>query len=193
MSPSNRQDVDYPENWNFVSDTGNNWANTGQVVSNEEIHQQAIDGNDSYGIFNTGTTDVIRTSEGLSSVMHGRPFSLFTNGVASLGWMDTLTRFNGGDASIVNGTSFAPNKIAMLPKLFMGILMLPAAERAYNFLRISIRHKFAFKGIRGISAGAGDPVFNPVSDSWGYRNEYTAGSIPDSSKRRQEKGIVKSA
>lgn len=29
-------------------------------------------------------------------------------------------------------------------------------------------------------------MFNPQTNAWGYRNEYDAGVVPDSSKRREE-------
>lgn len=122
--------------------------------------------------------------------------SMFTSGMQSLGWLDTLSRVDhnitisptvsGGSQLPIN---FSPQHITLLPKIFMGVMMLPAAHRAYNFLRLSIRHKFAFKGIRGISAGQGDPAFN-YSTTWGYSNQYDQGVVPAS---KADKAVVKAS
>lgn len=58
----------------------------------------------------------------------------FTNGVTRMGWLPT--------------TSFGREGlgITVLPKIFMGVLVLPPAYNVEQFFRLSIRHVFEFAG-----------------------------------------------
>lgn len=69
-------------------------------------------------------------------------FQEFTNGVARLGWLPTVS-FGYGNESAVNLPQVG--SITMLPKLFMGILVLPPSYNVEQFFRLSIRHEFLFK------------------------------------------------
>lgn len=69
--------------------------------------------------------------------------------------------------------------IAELPKLFMGLVMLPPANLCRNYLRVMIRHKFKFAQYRTITTGAGDQGDWDVSaGTLGYHNEYTGNVEP---------------
>lgn len=187
MAPVNADVADYPENASGQWGTSNLYDGDfpGSISPSSE--------DDMGNVKNPAVADWDAYSN--IRLKFGTPYSLFTNGVQKLGWMDTLSRVTYGSPtsaespSGTNNSSFSYNKIQMLPKIFMGIMMLPAQERAYNFLRISIRHKFAFKNVRGISAGAGDPVFDPVATTWGYYEDISS-VVPDSKERREKKGIL---
>lgn len=58
-----------------------------------------------------------------------------TNGTARLGWMPTSQ--NARDGSVV---------ATMLPKLYMGILVLPPSYNVEQFLRFRITHRISFRG-----------------------------------------------
>lgn len=62
----------------------------------------------------------------------------FTNGVARLGWLPTTSY---GSSTANEGLP----SITVLPKLFMGMLVLPPAYNVEQFFRLSIRHVFEFK------------------------------------------------
>lgn len=98
--------------------------------------------------------------------------SMFTNKCTRLGWMDTL-QISGGKNTA--GGQFEARQIALLPKLFMGMLLLPPAYLTRNYLRIIIQHKFAFSGYRTITTGgASKSVFVAP---YGYKNHIT-GNVP---------------
>lgn len=97
--------------------------------------------------------------------------TLFTNKTSRLGWLDTL--------QIVGNKStgpFAPAQVTQLPKIFMGILMLPPAYLTRQYLRIIITHKFKFSGYRTITTGGAYPDWNAYV-SHGYANRIT-GNVP---------------
>lgn len=83
--------------------------------------------------------------------------SLFTNKMMRLGWLDTF-QFLGQNADKANAASDLYNtgngRIAQLPKLFMGMLMLPPAHLCRQYLRVIIRHKFRFSQYRSITEGS---------------------------------------
>lgn len=176
ISPVNMDADDYWENSeNFDTNPGNTDRMPGgnQMTDDDEPRARAWNAPVEWHTA-TGNETTFRAMTYGSSV--------FTSGVQRLGWMDTLNR-NIYNSNTVP-SNFSTTRIALLPKVFMGVLMLPPALRAYNFLRISIRHKFAFRGIRGISAGAGDPVFTPTGTNWAYYNQFDAGSVPDSANKK---------
>lgn len=103
--------------------------------------------------------------------------SMFTTGVRRLGWLDTLQIVGRKGSQL----TFDPENIALLPKLFMGILVLPKANLVRNYLRVVITHKFKFAGYRTITTGGAFPEFDPNSHHYGYANHIT-GEVPASSK-----------
>lgn len=122
-------------------------------------------------------------SEGLEVSESFKAISrLFTTKTIPLGWQDTMnvTGVYGqtNPESVQSMAFFDKAKVNKLPKIFMGILMLPPAMRSYQMLRINVRHKFAFRDYRGITEGACSPDSFPVGadvdDAPGYENAYTA-------------------
>lgn len=95
----------------------------------------------------------------------------FTNGVTRLGWLPT-TSFSSGSMNTVS--------ITVLPKLFMGILVLPPAYNVEQYFRLSIRHVFEFKDFTMSLGPMGRqamtlPETPNVTDRSGYYNwiDYT--------------------
>lgn len=102
--------------------------------------------------------------------------NVLTNKCMRLGWMDTL-QFLGNRN--VEATA-SPENIALLPKLFMGILMLPPAYLCRQYLRVVITHRISFKGYRTITTGGN--IFTNVRNAgyaFGYGNLMT-GNTPSS-------------
>lgn len=98
--------------------------------------------------------------------------SIFTNKLTRLGWRDTMQFVGNATKSMV----FESGKITELPKLFMGILMLPPAYLTRQYLRVIITHRFAFKGIRTVTTG-GNTIDFATSQKLGYAYEIT-GNVP---------------
>ncbi len=107
--------------------------------------------------------------------------SLFTTGVRRLGWLDTLQIVGRKGSQL----TFDAENIALLPKLFMGLLILPKANLVRNYLRVVITHKFKFAGYRSITTGGAFPDFDPNSNHYGYANHIT-GEVPSASSKLAE-------
>lgn len=84
--------------------------------------------------------------------------------LTSLGWLDTRnvlqipTDFvfetgttEIGDRATLGELAMATQNDVTLPKIYMGILLLPPAYKTEQYFRMIINHHFAFKGFRGIS------------------------------------------
>lgn len=99
--------------------------------------------------------------------------SVFTNRLTRLGWLDTMQFVGGATKSMV----FEDGKITELPKLFMGVLMLPPAYLTRQYLRVIITHRFAFKNIRTVTTG-GNTIDFATSQKLGYAYEIT-GNVPN--------------
>lgn len=67
----------------------------------------------------------------------------FTNGVAPLGWLPTVT-FGASGTNNDDIQQSAP-QLTVLPKIFMGMLVLPPAYNVEQYFRMSIRHVFEFR------------------------------------------------
>lgn len=102
----------------------------------------------------------------------------FTNGVAPLGWLPTTVSIPEGSGS---GSSAAvTTAITKLPKLFMGVLVLPPAYNVEQFFRLSIRHTFLFKDFTqslfplfGSVSGTDADDSLPVAESYFNWIDYT--------------------
>lgn len=91
--------------------------------------------------------------------------SFMTSKLHPLGWQDTysvhqkssdstpLTGSAEGDAGAIGSIFASPNLNVPLtvPKVFMGMIMLPPAYKTEQYFRLIINHNFAFKGFRGAS------------------------------------------
>lgn len=83
----------------------------------------------------------------------------FTNGCQKLGWLPTSTAVQG--YTTVLGTDVADRpRITALPKLFMGILVMPPSYSQEQFMRMVLRHEFEFSGFQS-STGSFDVDFPP--------------------------------
>ena len=103
---------------------------------------------------------------------------MFTNKMTRLGWMDTLQYIGQNENPSVPGM-FTREMIAELPKLFMGICLLPPANLCRQYLRVIIRHKFKFAQYRSITTGGSDEQDWDVNTQvFGYANLYTGNVDP---------------
>lgn len=112
--------------------------------------------------------------------------SLFTSKMHRLGWLDTL-QYVGRNGSITNPLVPLDGDIAQLPKVFMGLLMLPPSYLCRQYLRVIIRHKFKFAGYRTITTG-GAIVGNPETNLGNYGYWYT-GNLAGESKVEDAKEL----
>lgn len=107
--------------------------------------------------------------------------SFFTQGLTPLGWLDTrsvpaqgtgdaqVTGTASTDATAVGGLwKSVQAPLTTIPKIFMGMIMLPPAYKTEQYFRLVINHNFAFKGFRGISM-VNDTV-EDVNNAYGYSN-----------------------
>lgn len=102
--------------------------------------------------------------------------SMFTSKMHRLGWLDTL-QFLGQNVEGSDPVGSDINCIALLPKIFMGLLMLPPANLCRQYLRVIIRHKFKFAQFRTITTGGVSVGTAPLSFAYGYHNDMT-GNVP---------------
>lgn len=117
-----------------------------------------------------GVPDVMDNSGDTYSAFRTMP-QMFTNGVSRLGWLPTTTY------GFATGQKPVPC-VTVLPKLFMGILVLPPAYNVEQFFRLAITHVFEFKEFT-CSLGPMDEVAHPTDplesagvDTPGYRTSY---------------------
>lgn len=106
---------------------------------------------------------------------------VFTNKMTRLGWMDTL-QYIGQNVPADSEGTFTREMIAQLPKLFMGICLLPPANLCRQYLRVIIRHKFKFAQFRSITTGGIDEQDWIHSAIYGYANLYSGNEskyLPD--------------
>lgn len=125
----------------LLPNVGSSTALTGQGDSSLRYSGSALD--------NGVPKDTVATTVSASSYVQGEVPNLnlaatgsggnnqiyvqeFTNGVTRLGWLPTLTYGSNG------------LQVSILPKLFMGVLVLPPAYNVEQFFRLSIRHVFEF-------------------------------------------------
>ncbi|QBP37181.1 capsid protein [Porcine associated smacovirus] len=91
--------------------------------------------------------------------------SLFTSRLESLGWIDTRSRHVKGMNAPLTGTSVGTKNDAKniatvwksiesknaIPKVFMGMIMLPPAYKTEQYYRLIVNHNISFSGFRGVS------------------------------------------
>lgn len=110
--------------------------------------------------------------------------NFFTERLHQLGWLDTRVRvMQQSISAATSGDVDADNqivsdlfeavedvqKINYLPRLFMGVILLPPAYKAEQYYRLVLNHRFSFKKFRGLSM-RGDHVGNVGP---GYAPGYT--------------------
>lgn len=153
--------ANYPDNSDEVANIPSGTPVPGSVINTGSgIRQFAIP---STAVFDDNADDFTQKFVG----------SMFTNKLTRLGWLDTMQFVGCQTKSMV----FESGKICELPKLFMGILMLPPAYLCRQYLRVIITHRFAFKGIRTVTTG-GNTINFQDNQKLGYAYEVT-GNVPD--------------
>lgn len=106
------------------------------------------------------------------------PVRYFTPRTVPLGWLDTrqvvpyVPEGNVGSvpfadldetiAGLVRGKTIWNE----LPKIFMGIILMPPAYKTEQYFRVIINHAFAFKGFRGISMSNDMLELPPNYENW---------------------------
>lgn len=98
----------------------------------------AGDGSSAYGVINDAT-----------NVGGNAYVQEFTSGCERLGWLPTTIHTQGTAVPLITA----------LPKLFMGVLVLPPCYSINQFMRAVIVHSFSFKDFN-TSTGAFDPIFS---------------------------------
>lgn len=133
----------------------------------------------------------IQSSNGnlVSVGTNGSGINFFTERMHRLGWLDTRSRvMSAADAQSVVVTGDPTDdavaldtlyqnvevteKTNILPRLFMGICLLPPAYKAEQYYRLVLNHRFSFRKFRGLST-RGDLVgrYGPGTAP-GYTNMY---------------------
>lgn len=127
-----------------------------------------------------------------------------------LGWIDTRQWVSGGGQSqaIVNQTShptdemfaqkLAANYLAddsrycTIPKLFMGMCLLPPAYKTEQYFRIILNHKFAFAKYRGTSMRDSEQQYSSIGNVVNmYTNSSKAGAVKEViSNDADDKGVL---
>ena len=141
---------------------------------------QSIPGSSSY--FSNpaypGWPDVSDVSAGSLSATnwYGAQNSFFTPRLTRLGWMDTYTwgtavstssiaadttgNFNQNMNEWFEQLDSKARAVARLPRIFMGMILMPPAVGHQQYYRLMINHRFAWKDFRGISGGASTEKLN---------------------------------
>nr|QRV62031.1 capsid protein [ssDNA virus sp.] len=118
-------------------------------------------------LYGTGVTGTPETGTGGNPVPWRVPMdltqnSMFTSRLESLGWLDTRSRhsvsrqtnLNGKPADDQDSIDTLWSNLEVLnrvPKIFMGMILLPPAYKTEQYYRLIINHNFSFKGFRGVS------------------------------------------
>lgn len=177
-----------------------NLGTNGQIMPTNDMASTDYAENSSYGDAGGANTSTLQPGVAVKSAVDtARPFaitptrmydvstglpqyrimnSMFTTSCRRLGWIDTLQMIGQKDSQFI----FDSSQIALLPKLFMGLLILPPAYLTRNYLRIIITHKFKFAGYRTITTGGAFPDFDPNSTAFGYVNAITGNTAGSESK-----------
>lgn len=117
------------------------------------------------------TIDSVYTYDGSSPSIQMAYKQQFTNRMTSLGWLPTVTLQNPVDGSA--------GGITMLPKCFMGVLVMPPAYNVEQFFRMVITHSFSFKDFTSSLDAMDYFSFKPSldqDDALPYRNWIDYGS-----------------
>nr|QCC72698.1 capsid protein [Cressdnaviricota sp.] len=87
--------------------------------------------------------------------------SLFTSRLEPLGWIDTRSRHVKGINGQLKGNMSDKGTVAtawssvesknFIPKVFMGMIMLPPAYKTEQYYRLIVNHNISFSGFRGVS------------------------------------------
>lgn len=92
---------------------------------------------------------------------------LYTSGVTRMGWLPTSVNVPGGV------------RVALIPKQFMGILVMPPSYNVEQFFRMSIQHSFSFKDFTTSTALSeiDAPTVDPNDNSYFNWIDYDVTSV----------------
>lgn len=161
-----------------------------QTLGSKSGHvEQVEDHNDAYGFMNLGGLVKIPSESLGGPTLQAMDMAMFTNGLRPLGWLPTVQfappdNYNGGDSD----TNFAVRGYVLLPKLFMGVLILPPSYKTQLYFRMILTHTFYFKDFSTSLVGAG-PMFTGPPDSY-FENLPDSAGVTSSSLDVQS-GTVK--
>lgn len=134
-----------------------------------------------------------------------RGLAYFTTRLHRLGWLDSTLRVSHmGDQQVVSWEDDSTNPSTLLltpseanfnewtekaseqpnqlPLLYMGLIMLPPAYKANQYMRLILNHSFSFKGFRGIST-SNDPKYEAgLAGNLNARSTYRSFIPTDESK-----------
>lgn len=173
--PTNGLSVDnYSENNPFIPSAP---THTGNTSGSENGQFSTPSGTGGWTAPIVGPTQVLDPVAGTYKYLAGMN-SIFTSKMHRLGWLDTL-QYVGQNVPPSGGLVGTDNfNIALLPKIMMGILMLPPANLCRQYLRVIIRHKFKFAQYRTITTGSNTAGYwNAFTQPFGYFNEIS-GNVP---------------
>lgn len=112
------------------------------------------------------------------------PNQIFTPRTVPLGWMDTRSvvgyqESSEDDVDLDDVEDWMKSTIqtvrATMPKIFMGVILLPPAYKTEFYFRMIVRHTFAFAGFRGVSMG-NDMLDAPTVHDW--NDKISSGEVP---------------
>lgn len=109
------------------------------------------------GLLNITRTGTLSGTFNQPADVSGQAF--FTGRLEPLGWLDTHSVHTSKDSAFfTNSTENGSwpnwdtlNPLNTVPKIFMGMIMLPPAYKTEQYYRMVINHNFAFKDFRGAS------------------------------------------
>lgn len=126
-----------------------------------------------------GDFDIVDTTSSTPGQMYqdriNEGISYFTSRLHRLGWLDTTTRHAGNkvvqqysglaptSTDISNFLSYISENLNSLPLLYMGVILLPPAYKANQYMRLVLNHSFSFKGFRGISTNMSNQAWNALA------------------------------
>lgn len=178
-------------------------ASTRQIAPGTSVTGIGSDKNDLMGVNVSGDFDIAGDSFG-GSLSNGAWSStetrftpqFVTPRLTSLGWLDTrnvlhgtalvsdpITSATDGQPTLETQKAIALQNDTVLPKIYMGMILLPPAYKTEQYFRLIINHHFGFKGFRGVSmdnSQAGIYAFpdNYVNANEGFESSDVTNGVP---------------
>lgn len=152
----------------------------GPIEASDDSANQAL-------IFNNGDAQGIRGMFNHHDGINSTGTYFLSNGLKSLGWLPTTRQVVGSDDMSTDvpypDGQWISQKINVLPKCFMGVLIFPPSYGQVKWCyRLIISHTFEFRGLRTapqselqikpanttslIGSGLNDPVYTDVYNNW---------------------------
>lgn len=131
-------------------------------------------------------------------------FAMFTPGIRPLGWIETRQPAIGAgtttpvlsgdaqsDAQYIQGNYDANDRNRnMIPKVFMGICLLPPAYKTEQYFRIVLNHHFDFAKYRGTSMRPMVPAATVPNVVNMYNSLTNSKGVDDNGVKNDDKGIL---